>query len=132
MTRYSRTEKFKAEDDAITQKVEAKNQLENFCYSMKNTMNEQFADKISAEDKSMIENTVKETLDWLDSHQDASKEDYENKQKEVESKIQPIFTKMYQQSGAAGGAPQGGFTGSASSGETPKSSGKGPKIEEVD
>ena len=125
-------EKFKAEDDAIKQKVEAKNQLENFCYSMKNTMNEQFADKISGEDKSTIENTVKETLDWLDSHQDASKEDYEKKQKEVESKIQPIFTKMYQQSGAAGGAPQGGFTGSAPSGEAPKSSGKGPKIEEVD
>ena len=39
---------------------------------------------------------TKEALDWMDAHQDATKEDYEAKMKEVEGKIQPIFAKLYQ------------------------------------
>ena len=50
------------------------------------------------------ENMIKNTLDWLDTHQDATKEEYEAKQKELESKVQPIFAKMYQQ-GQQGGMP---------------------------
>ena len=65
-------------------------------------MNEQFASKISAEDKKAIEDMTKETLDWMDAHQDATKEDYEANMKEVEGKIQPIFAKLYQD-GAQGG-----------------------------
>ena len=130
-------EKFKAEDDAMKQKIEAKNQLENFCYSVKNTLNEQFAGKISADDKATIENTVKETLEWLDNNQSASKEEYENKMKEVEGKVQPIFTKLYQAGGMPqGGMPQGfpgaGSTSAPGAGSQPKSSNKGPTIEEVD
>ncbi|BFU23366.1 heat shock protein 70 putative [Entamoeba histolytica] len=131
-------EKFKAEDDKMKQRVEAKNKLENFCYSVKNTLSEQFADKIAAEDKTTIENIVKETLDWIDNNQNASTEEYDNKMKEVEGKVQPIFTKLYQQAGAAGGMPGGmpnGFPGAGAAPQgnaQPKSSGKGPTIEEVD
>ncbi|EMD49226.1 Hypothetical protein EHI5A_066460 [Entamoeba histolytica KU27] len=58
--------------------------------------------------------------------------------KEVEGKVQPIFTKLYQQAGAAGGMPGGmpnGFPGAGAAPQgnaQPKSSGKGPTIEEVD
>ena len=62
-------------------------------------MNEQFASKISAEDKKAIEDMTKEALDWMDAHQDATKEDYEAKMKEVEGKIQPIFVNLYQAGG---------------------------------
>ena len=58
-------------------------------------MNEQFASKISSEDKKAIEDMTKEALDWMDAHQDATKEEYEAKIKEVEGKIQPIFAKLY-------------------------------------
>jgi len=34
-------DKFRAQDDAIRKKVEAKNQLENYCFQMKNTLNEE-------------------------------------------------------------------------------------------
>ncbi|ELP88951.1 heat shock protein 70, putative [Entamoeba invadens IP1] len=128
-------EKFKAEDDKMKELVEAKNGLENFCYSMKNTLNEQIAAKLSPDDKAAIEATIKETLDWLDKNQSASKDEYTQKQKEAEAKIQPIFTKMYQQNAAAGnmpgGMPQGGMPGAQQQGAK-KSDTKGPKIEEVD
>jgi L1 cell adhesion molecule like protein len=49
-------EKYRDEDDKIKKKVEAKNALENYCYSMKNTLNdEKLKDKISEEDKKTIE-----------------------------------------------------------------------------
>ena len=53
-------EKFKEDDEKQKARIEAKNQLENFCYSVKNQMNEQFASNISAEDKKAIEDMTKE------------------------------------------------------------------------
>ena len=88
-------EKFKEDDEKQKARIEAKNQLENFCYSVKNQLNEQFASKISSEDKKAIEDMTKEALDWMDAHQDATKEEYEANMKEVEGKIQPIFVKLY-------------------------------------
>ena len=54
-------EKYKAEDDKLKKKVEAKNALENYCYSMKNTLNDdKVKDKFTDEDKKIIEDTVAE------------------------------------------------------------------------
>ena len=126
-------EKFKEEDDKMKEKVEAKNGLENLCYQMKNTLNEEIGKNLPANDKTEIENIVKNTLDWLDTHQDATKEEYETKQKELENKVQPIFAKMYQQ-GQQGGMPN---MGQQQYQQPPKQegnsgNGKGPIIEEVD
>jgi len=45
-------EKYKNEDEAIKKKVEAKNGLENYTYSIRNTLNdEKLKDKFTAEDK---------------------------------------------------------------------------------
>lgn len=61
------SEKFKKEDEAVRERVEAKNHLENFAYSIRNTIQEEkLASKLDAADKSKIEDTVKETLAWLD------------------------------------------------------------------
>merc|ERR1712045_866318 len=45
-------EKYKAEDDANKNRIEAKNGVENYCYSLKSTINdEKLANKIPADDK---------------------------------------------------------------------------------
>jgi len=55
-------EKYKNEDELIRKKVEAKNGLENYTYSIRNTLNdEKLKDKFSAEEKKTIEDAVKET-----------------------------------------------------------------------
>merc|ERR1711872_46969 len=66
-----------------------------------------------------------EAIKWLDGNQTAEKDEYEDKQKEVESICNPIISKMYQ----GGGGPQGGAGGAPQGGG---SSGQGPTIEEVD
>jgi len=45
-------EKFKDEDEKMRQKVQARNSLENYCFQVKNTLNDdQMSAKFSDEDK---------------------------------------------------------------------------------
>ncbi|KAH8055276.1 hypothetical protein JL722_8175 [Aureococcus anophagefferens] len=60
------------------------------------------ADKLSADDKEEIENTINEALDWLDENPEADKDEYDEKQKEVEAIANPIMRNVYQGAGGGG------------------------------
>merc|ERR1719395_206302 len=78
-------EKYAKEDEEFKKKVEAKNGLENYCYSMKNTLgDEKLKDKLSSDDKEKAEKAIDDALAWLESNQLAEKEEFEHKQKEAE------------------------------------------------
>ena len=98
----SEAEKFKEEDEKEAARVQAKNQLESYAYSLKNTINDgEMKDKIGADDKEKLTRAIDETISWLDASQAASTEEYEDKRKELESVANPIISGAY---GAAGGA----------------------------
>merc|ERR1712146_381671 len=125
-------EKYAAEDDAQKEKVEARNALENYSYSMRNSINdEKLRDKIDAADKETIEKAINDTTSWLDANQMAEKEEFEAKQKELEAVCNPIMMKVYQGAGGGGmpdmggGMPGGGMPGADGGGD-------GPTIDEVD
>merc|ERR1711943_177797 len=123
-------EKYKAEDDANRSKVEGKNGLENYCFTMRNTLEEEkLKEKFEAGDKEKIEKAVQEALDWLDKNQLAEKEEFEAKQKELEGIVNPIMMKVYQAAGG-GGMPEGGMPGGG--GAPPGAGAGGPTVEEVD
>ena len=94
-------EEFAEEDRKIKERVDARNSLETYAYNMKNTVSDadKLADKLEKDDKSSIEEAIKEVLEWLDDNQDAEKEEYEEKLKEVEGVCNPIVSKVYQQGG---------------------------------
>merc|ERR1712087_1019174 len=99
---------FEEEDKKVREKIESRNQLENYVYSMKNTLSDSeksVADKIGDDDKDTIEKALEEANEWLDDNQDAEKEDFEEKLKEVQEVCSPIISKVYRESG---GAPGGG------------------------
>jgi len=124
--------KYEADDKVQRERVEARNGLENYAYSMKNTINdEQVASKLDAADKQTVLDEVDAAIKWLESNQEGEKDEYESRQKELEGKLSPIFTKMYQGAGGAGGAGgmPGGMPGMGSTGGAPSG---GPKVEEVD
>merc|ERR1711985_82497 len=74
-------EKFKAEDESNKQKIEAKNGLENYCFTMRNTLQEEkLQDKFEGDDKDKL----------------AEKDEFEAKQKELEGIVNPIMMKVYQ------------------------------------
>ena len=56
----------------------------------------QVASKLSPEDKERIEKAVDETISWLDANQLAEKDEFEDKQRELESIANPILSRMYQ------------------------------------
>jgi L1 cell adhesion molecule like protein len=125
----SEAEKYAAEDEQNKKKIEAKNGLENYCYSMKNTLQEEkLQDKFDAGDKDKIEKAVQDCLDWLERNQMAETEEFEAKQKELEGIINPIMMKVYQSAGGGDMPDMGGMGGAP-----PGAGGAGgPTVEEVD
>lgn len=125
-------EKFKAEDEANKARIEARNGLENYCYNLRNSMQEeQLKDKFTESDKETLEAKIKEVLDWIDKNQLAEKDEYEHHQKELEGVANPIMMKIYQAAGAAGGMP-GGMPGAPGAGSPAGAAAGGPSVEEVD
>lgn len=92
-------EEFAEEDRKIKERVDARNSLETYAYNMKNSVgdDDKLANKLASEDKLTVEEAIKETLDWLDDNQNAEKEEYEEKLKEIEAICNPIVSKVYQQ-----------------------------------
>jgi len=97
------------EDKKLKERVESRNQLENYVYSIRNAIGDEdkLGKVIGADDKATIEALIKSTTEWLESHPGSSKEENDEKYKEVEKIVQPIFTKLYQQSGGAPGGHGG-------------------------
>merc|ERR1712224_288488 len=126
-------EKYAAEDESMKEKIEAKNALENYAYSMRNSINdEKMKDKIDAADKETIEKAVSDTTTWLDDNQSAEKDEYDAKQKELEGICNPIMMKLYQGAGGAPGGMPGGMPGGPMPGAESADGGGGPTIDEVD
>ena len=91
-------EDFKEDDERKAAEVTSRNELENYCYTLKKSLDEDnIKDKISEEDKNSILEQVDEKLAWLDEVQQETKDTYENKKKEVEAVANPIMTKLYNQ-----------------------------------
>ena len=59
------------------------------------------ADKIGDDDKETIEKALEEVNERLDDNQDAEKEEFDEKLKEVQGTCSPIVSKVYQESGGA-------------------------------
>ena len=80
------------EDKKKRELTDARNGLENTIYQAKK-MPDEFKDKISDEDKKVIEEAVKEAEEKLKSD---DKDELESAQKELSTKIQAIGAKMYE------------------------------------
>ncbi len=101
-------EKFKDDDNKVKERIEAKNKLEGYCFSVRSSMLEEkkMKDALGG-DAEVVEKTINECLAWLEeSHE---KEEYEAKQKEVEGLLMPLIQKAYQTNAPAGtpGVPSG-------------------------
>jgi len=100
---------YEEEDKKVKEKIDAKNSLESYIYNIKNTINDEdkIKDKLSDEDKETLEEVVKTTTEWIDENSQAEKEEFDDKQKEVEKTVNPIMSKLYA-AGAGGDGDSGG------------------------
>jgi len=108
-------EKFKEEDNKSRERVDAKNELENYLFTMKNTVNNKEM-KMQEEDKKTINDVIQEKLSWLETNTTASTEEFRDVKKEVEDVVNPIL----QRGGGDMGQPP------------PNTPNNEPTIEEID
>ena len=105
-------EKFKEEDMKVKERIEAKNQLEQYAYQVRQTLNEEkLKGQFTDDEKKSVETKVDEVLKWSNDNPAASKEEYDQKIKEIEGVFNPIMQRVYQKMGGQpGGMPnfQGG------------------------
>jgi len=122
----------------LKKKVQGKNDLENYIYQMKNTIEDpKFKDLIKEDDRKKVEEEIKTLHTWMEQNQNANGEEYDTKRKELEQIWTPIITAAYQ-SGGGGGMPNmgggmpdmsGGMGGMPNMGNDNNA---GPNIDEVD
>jgi heat shock protein 1/8 len=128
-------EKFQKDDEATKERIDAKNKLEGYVYNIKNSLNEQgVKEKMSKDDLENLSKTLQSEIQWLNNSQEASKEEYESRQKDLENKIMPIMAKIYQ--GAENTDQQNSMpqqnTGTHTTDHRQQKTSGGPKVEEVD
>merc|ERR1712185_724241 len=76
-------EQYADEDKKVRERIEGRNSLESYVYSVRNTINAEASQATSSKDveAKKAEEIMKETNEWLDENQNAEKEEYEEKQK---------------------------------------------------
>jgi len=120
-------ETFKDEDNQQKERISAKNSLESFIFNMKSSLDQsKIKSKLTEEEINSAQSKLDDALKWLDSNQLGEKEEFTEKQRELEEITGPLMAKIYQQG-------QSGSTGKFSSEEHRSTTDqRGPTIEEVD
>jgi heat shock protein 1/8 len=93
-------EEFKQDDEKAKLRVDAKNDLENYLFNLKSSMDNS-ENKMPDDIKGQINGIVSEKLQWLESNSTASMEEFKDIKKEVEEFVNPLMTN----SAGGGGTP---------------------------
>lgn len=89
-------EKYKSQDDAQRERVAARNSLESYAFSVKQAVEDPtLSSKLSEEDKENVKRKVADVISWLDSNSLAEKEEFQGKEKELQSVCSPIMAKLH-------------------------------------
>ena len=120
-------EQFKEEDEKIRKNIEAKNGLENYLYNLKNSILKEPEDPSQKspnfdEVKQEAEPIIEEGLKWFEENDKATTEEYTEKQKEIQEKMNPLMTKLY----------GNGQNVNVTPGEMPEGAPPPPTVDEVD
>jgi len=104
--------KEREEEDKLWKETnEAKNKLEQYAHQLKKQVEDKdgIGKNISEDEKESITKVVEEKLSWLEDHEEASKEEFDEQRKEIEEVANPIISRIYQEnSGGEGSRPEAG------------------------
>lgn len=88
---------YEEEDKLAEQRIGAKNTFDSYIHSLRTQIEDpdKLAKKLSDDEKATVKDAVKDAQDWLDSHPEASKEEYDDRRKDLEKTCNPIISKAY-------------------------------------
>lgn len=91
-------EKYQREDEIQREKIAARNSLESYLYSVKQTADAANYSSLSPSDKDKVNKICEDAVRWLDNNSLAEKEEIQYKTKEVQAQLSPIMTKLHKHS----------------------------------
>jgi molecular chaperone DnaK (HSP70) len=113
---YEDAQKYEEEDRLIKERIDARNDLENYIYNVRNSLdNTELKDKIGNDKLEELNKLITESIQWLDDNDDLSKDEYLSKQKDIQSIVNPILISANQNDNNTGDDEND----------------EGPKVEEV-
>jgi L1 cell adhesion molecule like protein len=88
-------EEHEQEDTIIKENIKARAKLETYLYNIRNTIDDETVKYHLTEDQfKKVNDIIKDSIQWLDNN-DLLKDDYNNKQLELEKEIRPIILSIY-------------------------------------
>lgn len=120
-------EKFKAEDDKQKERVQARNQLEGYAFSVKQALDEA-GDKLYESEKNSCRQECDSVIRWLEQNTMADKHEIEEKMQYLQRVCSPVMSKMH---GRGAGTDKHGEAG-AGQYQGANQNYQGPTVEEVD
>ena len=111
-------EKYKAEDEEIMKRIDARNRLENYAYQSKTSANTpEVKEKLTEDEVNTIITSSDAAISWLDSNPEATLSEITTHESELQNTLLPIMKKLH---GAAPGPT------------TEQQEDNGPEVENVD
>jgi len=105
-------EAYKEQDDLARSAVDSKNQLEQYCYSIRTTLGEEkLKDQFTDDEKTKLNELVDGALKWVGDNPASTKDEYDAKTKSLEAEFNPIMSRVYQATGGQGMPNMGGMGG---------------------
>eukprot|EP00026_Physarum_polycephalum_P005184 Phypoly_transcript_05214.p1 GENE.Phypoly_transcript_05214~~Phypoly_transcript_05214.p1 ORF type:complete len:609 (+),score=179.93 Phypoly_transcript_05214:155-1981(+) len=87
-----------AEEDRIArERITSRNALESYVYQVRNLAHDadKTQDRLSAEELAQVEERVREEIEWLEDNQDAEKEVFDERLREMEERLRDVLAKVY-------------------------------------
>lgn len=88
-------EEFAEQDKLAKDRIEARNSLDNYIYSVKSSLNDadKLKGKLSSDEQQTLEDAIKDGEQFLNNNQSGEKEEFDEKRKELEGICDPIIQK---------------------------------------
>jgi len=88
-------EKYKDEDNKVKETIEAKSSLENYMYQVKKVINEDNKDKLSDEDKKLVNDKLEEIDAKVTDVKMDTLDNYRDMRKDLETVFADVMTKLH-------------------------------------
>lgn len=100
--------KYKEEDERQRETIDARNSLENYAFSVKHAVEDSNAEsKLCSAEIDMAKRKAIEVIDWLDRNSLAEKEEYQEKEQDIQRVCSPIMSKLHGQQQQTGSSSNG-------------------------
>lgn len=88
-------EAHKHEDSALQEKTKSRQDLENYCHSLREALKmEGLMGKLTDEEQEQLQTIVDDGLEWVEQNEDVEKNAFGAKKKEIETSVKPLYAKM--------------------------------------